>query len=107
VVSLRTTQALAAHQIVDRTAIAWPAPVARGTLVTAIIRHGAVTVSAPATLEQRSRLGQRAIARLGTRIIKGRLSAPDQIEVELGFLAPASVREFGPSPKGSGLENLP
>jgi flagella basal body P-ring formation protein FlgA len=67
--------AVAAGELLGPTAIAEPAPIARGTEVEVVVSHGRVSVVTTGTLERAVRLGERATVRLasGRRTVDGYL----------------------------------
>jgi flagella basal body P-ring formation protein FlgA len=61
-----------------------PPPVPRGTEVTVEIRRGAVKLATPGTLETAALPGAKAVARVGSREVAGRLTSDRKVVVEGG-----------------------
>jgi flagella basal body P-ring formation protein FlgA len=75
---------VAAGEVVACGSIERAAPVARGASVRVLVRRGAVTVSAPGTLEASARPGELAQARLegSQRLVRGRLADAGTLRLE-------------------------
>jgi flagella basal body P-ring formation protein FlgA len=75
---------VAAGTIVGSADIVMPAPVARGTELNVIVKHGPLTIATRGTVERAARPGEKSAARVdeGRRIVYGRLIDADTLLVD-------------------------
>jgi flagella basal body P-ring formation protein FlgA len=83
-IGLETQKAIAKGELLDRTNVALPAPLPRGTAVSVVFRSGPLEVATKGILDRSTRIGEEAVVRAQEthRIVKGRLVGPTTVLIE-------------------------